>query len=92
MLFYKYYFINQKQVPKVFTLTTTELCPLLSGYPVIKNDLEQGAFPLCRWWQGMGYTKGKTCSSQHYIFVAKFPVNANQALQNLDHLMYVSYH
>jgi len=70
--------MNQKQVPKLFTLTTNELCPLLSGYPVIKNDLEQEAFPLCRWCEGMGYTEGKTCSSQCYVFVAKFPVNANQ--------------
>lgn len=42
--------------------------------------------------EGMGYTEGKTCSSQYYVSVAKFPANANQALQNLDHFMYVSYH
>lgn len=74
---------HHKQVPRLFPLTTNELCLLLSGYPVIKNDLEQEACPPCRWYEGMDYREGKTCSSQCHTFPAKFPASANQGLKSL---------
>lgn len=83
---------DQKQVQRLFTLTTNELCLLPLGYPVIKNDLEQEAFPPCRWYEGMDYTEVKTCSSQCHTFLAKFPANANQDLKNLDFFMDISEH